>query len=134
MQTCIKCKRIDKAIEFYEEIKCYKLELDVVAFQTIISGCIYNGKLEKAMMIVLDAHDIEVFVEKDIYNNLLKNMLNAIHGHRQRPIDFSLYERVYNSIRSNKIFGTSSLLESLYNSLYTNQRVDNRKYMQRSKY
>lgn len=50
---------------------------DRVTFNTLVNGCVYARQIESAYRIALDAFGLNVKLAGDVYNNLLKNLLNS---------------------------------------------------------
>lgn len=74
IQACIKHKKIEKIVELYHEMTSSNIKGDSVFYNTVISGLIFNGFLKDALKILLDSLETKVFLNIEVYNNILKNV------------------------------------------------------------
>mmetsp|Transcript_35650 Transcript_35650/g.6418 ORF Transcript_35650/g.6418 Transcript_35650/m.6418 type:complete len:120 (+) Transcript_35650:2528-2887(+) len=58
-------------------MKRSKVNGDRVTFNTLVNGCVYAKQIESAYKIALDAFKLNVKLANDVYNNLIKNLLNS---------------------------------------------------------
>jgi len=75
LQIYIKSKRIQAAVDIFDEIIKLKLSPDQVMFNVIINGCVFNGRLEDACRFLFESFKHDIKLCNDVYKNVLNNLL-----------------------------------------------------------
>ena len=75
IQGCIKLKYPEKILPIYKDMQANKISGDTVLFNTLISGLLFNGYLIEAIDFTLDTLDKNIFLNSDVYHNLLRNLV-----------------------------------------------------------
>jgi len=75
VQVLIKTKKIQYAIDIFDEILKNKINPDQVMFNVIINGCVFNGRLEDACRFLFESFKANLRLCNDVYKNIFKNLL-----------------------------------------------------------
>jgi len=98
IQTCIRTKNIEKAIEVFDNLRKEKLYLDHVIYASIIMGCLYNKKIEYAKNFLLESIDNNIKLPDYIYKKFFFKVLSK-YTNIKSNIKFELIEKVFIKIK-----------------------------------
>ena len=75
-QVLNRFKKTDEVLSLYYLVKKDKsYRIDHLFYATVINGCVFNKKLEKAIEILMESIKDGVKLNEDIYNNVLEYLL-----------------------------------------------------------
>jgi len=78
IQGCIKSKKIDKVVELFREMEAFNVRGDAVFYNTLVSGLMFNHRMDLASEITLKTLEINIRLNEEVYSNLLKNICKII--------------------------------------------------------
>lgn len=78
IQGLIKSKRIEKVEELYNEMEANNIKGDAVFYNTLISGFMFNHKMDLACKISINALESNIRLNDEVCGNLLKNLCKII--------------------------------------------------------
>jgi len=79
VQSCIKNKDINKAIQLFETMKKQKIRPDHIVYSSIINGCLFNRKFESAHKYLIESINFNIKLKGDLYDKFFALILSNYH-------------------------------------------------------
>lgn len=92
VQACIRCKKIPKMLEYFNEMRVNRIECDEVLYNTIISGLTFNYHLKDAVDVLFETFVKRKYLNHEVYFNVLKNLYKKINARYAMKGDLSQEE------------------------------------------
>jgi len=78
IQTCVKSKKINEMLSFYEEMLDAQIKPDEVFLNIFISGLCFNNHVKLACQLLSNALEKNVRLNVEVYANVLRSLLRCI--------------------------------------------------------
>lgn len=69
---------MDTVVELYRDMENYNVKGDAVFYNTLISGLMFNHRMDLASEITLKTLESNIRLNEEVYSNLLKNLCKLL--------------------------------------------------------
>jgi len=122
IQTCLRNKKFDQALNLFESLKNDNLRPDHVLYNTIVNGCLYNQKWELACKYTLESFNYNVKMAYDIYKNVLEK-LNANYCTLRTDLKCDYATKILKQLKERGISIDDDTYQKIARMVFKNQGV-----------